>query len=146
MALPELTDDAVEFDAVAADWRGAIRLAGSGLVRAGVATDLYTERMIAVVENFGPYIVVAPRIALAHARPGNDVNSDGLSLATFAEPVSFGHPHNDPVEIVIGLASASNDAHLTNVAALANLFNDPAAFPALRAASSPAAARAVFGA
>ena len=144
MALPELTDDAVAFAAVAADWRAAIRLAGAGLVRAGAASDLYTERMIAVVENFGPYIVVAPGLALAHARPDRDVRGDGLSLVTLAEPVKFGHPHNDPVEIVIGLASASNDAHLTNVATLANLFNDPAVFPALRAARTAADARAVF--
>ena len=109
MALPELTDDAVAFDAIAADWRAALRLAGAGLVRSGAVSDLYTERMIAVVENFGPYIVVAPRIALGHARPDRDVNADGLSLVTLAEPVPFGHPHNDPVEIVIGLASASND-------------------------------------
>ncbi|MFC4243478.1 PTS sugar transporter subunit IIA [Gryllotalpicola reticulitermitis] len=142
--LPELSDEAVAFDAVAADWRAAVRLAGAGLVRAGAATELYTERMIAVVDDFGPYIVVAPGLALAHARPGKDVRADGLSLVTLAEPVSFGHPHNDPVEIVIGLTSATNDAHVTNVAALANLFNDPAVFPALRAATTPDEARAVF--
>lgn len=142
--LPELSDDAVAFDAAAADWRAAVRLAGAGLTRAGAATEMYTERMIAVVDDFGPYIVVAPRLALAHARPGNDVHADGLSVVTLAEPVSFGHPHNDPVDVVIGLASASNDAHVANVAALANLFNDPAVFPALRAATTPAEVRAIF--
>ena len=38
MPLPELPDEAVEIAATADDWRGAVRLAGDGLVRSGAAT------------------------------------------------------------------------------------------------------------
>jgi PTS system ascorbate-specific IIA component len=91
--------------------------------------------MIQVIDEFGAYIVIAPGLALAHARPGPDVLADGLSVVTLDVPVVFGHPHNDPVSVVIGLAVATPDAHVTSVAELANIFNDPGAIPALASAS-----------
>ncbi len=39
-------------------------------------------------------------------------------------PVEFGHPYNDPVRVVLGVAAASNESHLQTVAELANIFND----------------------
>ena len=144
MPLPEVPDHAVEFDVAAGDWREAVRSAGAALVRSGVTSELYTERMVGVVDEFGAYIVVAPGLALAHARPGPDVHRDGLSVAILAEPVVFGHPHNDPVAVVVGLASASTDTHVTLVAELANVFNDPGAIPALRAARTADEVRAIL--
>jgi ascorbate PTS system EIIA or EIIAB component len=144
MPLPEVPDHAIEFAAPAADWRAAIRLAGGALVRSGVATEAYTERMVSVVEDFGAYIVVAPGLALAHARPGRDVKRDGLSVVTLAEPVAFGHPHNDPVSVVVGIASVGADTHVGLVAEIANAFNDPSALPALQAATSADEVRAIL--
>jgi len=101
--------------------------------------------MIQVVDEFGAYIVIAPGLALAHARPGPDVLTDGLSVVTLATPVTFGHPHNDPVSVVIGLAVATSDAHVNSVAELANVFNDPQAIPALAGATSAAEVWRVLG-
>ncbi|MFF2773233.1 PTS sugar transporter subunit IIA, partial [Streptomyces bacillaris] len=98
----------------------------------------YSARMIQVIEEFGAYIVIAPGLALAHARPGPDVNYDGLSVVTLDDPVVFGHPHNDPVSVVIGLAVSTPEAHVTSVAELANIFNDPDSIPALAAADDVA--------
>ncbi|GAA4188009.1 PTS sugar transporter subunit IIA [Gryllotalpicola kribbensis] len=146
MPLPELPDHAIEFDVEASDWRAAMRRAGDALVRSGAATASYTDRMIGVVDEFGAYIVVAPGLALAHARPGRDVLRDGLSVVTLAEPVVFGHPHNDPVSVVVGIASVSPETHVGLVAEIANVFNDPQAIPALCAASTPDEVRRVLGA
>ena len=41
--------------------------------------------MIAVIDEFGAYVVIAPGLALAHARPGPDVLAEGLSNAGLAE-------------------------------------------------------------
>ena len=94
--------------------------------------------MIQVIEEFGAYIVIAPGLALAHARPGPDGNSDELSEVTLDEPVVFGPPHNNPDSVVLGLAVSTPEAHVTSVAELANVFNDPDAIPALAAATSRA--------
>ena len=134
MPLPPLPESAVTVGAHASDWRDAVRLAGAALTRSGATEQGYADRMIQVIEEFGAYIVIAPGLALAHARPGPDVNFDGLSVVTLDAPVVFGHPHNDPVSVVLGLAVSTPEAHVTSVAELANVFNDPEAIPALASA------------
>ncbi|MGH1523678.1 PTS sugar transporter subunit IIA [Leifsonia sp. L25] len=138
MPLPPLPATAVTVGAHASDWRDAVELAGEALARSGATEESYGTRMIQVIEEFGAYIVIAPGLALAHARPGSDVNRDGLSVVTLDDPVVFGHPHNDPVSVVIGLAVTSPEAHVSSVAELANVFNDPDAIPALAAAGDVA--------
>ncbi|MWB99253.1 PTS sugar transporter subunit IIA [Agromyces seonyuensis] len=146
MTAPVLPDSAVEVGAVVGDWRGAVAAAGAALVRSGATSEGYTARMIAVVDELGPYIVVAPGLALAHARPGADVRHEGFAVVTLARPVDFGSVHNDPVRVVVALASTGADAHVAHVAALANAFNDPAAVDRLAAARSADEVRAFFGA
>jgi len=144
MPLPAVPDDAVEIHATAPDWRAAVSLAGLVLARAGVATPDYAGEMIRMIEEHGPYVVIAPGLALAHARPGPAVLADGLAIVTLAEPVNFGHPHNDPVSVVLGLAIKSADAHLKTVANLANIFNDSNAIQALAAATTVAEVQAIM--
>ena len=108
----------------AGSWREAIALAGAGLVSAGVATEAYTQAMIDVVETNGPYIVIAPGFALAHARPSAEVLRWGMSLLTLAEPVHFGAGANDPVSVVVGLAAVDKDQHLEALALLGEKLTD----------------------
>lgn len=144
MRLDELPDDCLDLRAHAGDWRQAVRLAGDALVAGGATTDAYTERMVQVVEELGAYIVIAPGLALAHARPGADVLHDGLAVVTLDEPVVFGHPHNDPVEVVLALAVTSSKGHVTVLAELANVFNDATATRAIAQATTADAVRAVL--
>ena len=144
MSLPALADRAIVLGARATDWRDAVRLAGDALVDSGCTTAEYTEAMIRMVDDHGPYIVIAPGLALAHARPGPEVRCDGISVVTLAQPVEFGHAHNDPVRVVIGLAGVAADGHLEAVAQLANAFNDAAAIPALAAATTRDAVRTIL--
>jgi PTS system ascorbate-specific IIA component len=145
MPLPGLPDEAIEIAATAGDWRAAVRLAGDRLVLAGAATPAYADEMIRMIEEHGPYVVIAPGLALAHARPGPEVLGDGLAIVTLAEPVNFGHPHNDPVSVVLALAINTADAHLAAVAELANVFNDSNAIQALAAAETVADVQAIMG-
>ncbi len=134
MSLPPLPESAVVLGADASTWRDAVRLAGAALVASGAARPGYADEMIRMIEEHGPYVVIAPGLALAHARPGPDVLNDGLAVVTLREPVPFGHPHNDPVSVVLGLAISSRERHLDSIADLANVFNDVSAIPAIAAA------------
>lgn len=145
MPIPSLPDTAVELRATAADWRAAVRLAGEALTRSGASTPGYSDAMVELVERHGPYIVIAPGLALAHARSGGDVRADGLAVVTLAEPVEFGHPHNDPVRVVLGLALASSARQIGALAAIANVFNDSDAVERIARADSADEVRAVLG-
>ncbi|NLU73115.1 PTS transporter subunit EIIA [Streptomyces sp. HNM0575] len=139
-----LPRDAVRLDAPATDWREAVRLAGELMVRTGTSTDDYTAEMIRNVEENGPYIVIAPGFALAHARPSPAVRRTGLSWVRLAEPVEFGHESNDPVDLVVGLAAEDQQAHQSALAGLARLLADPGTERALKEAATPEALLAVL--
>ena len=102
-------------------WRETFELAGLGLVESSKATSDYTKEMIQAFEELGPYMVIAPGIALAHGRPSESVLATGLSLVTLSTPVVFGSTANDPVSLVIGLAAVDHDSHIDLMAALSEL-------------------------
>ncbi|MGP5088171.1 PTS sugar transporter subunit IIA [Brachybacterium tyrofermentans] len=136
--LSDLVDPtAILLDAPAQDWRAAIRLSGDLLVSAGATTGSYTDAMIRTVEEHGPYIVIAPGFALAHARPDDSVLRTALSFVRLAEPVEFGNQANDPVTLVMALAAADSSAHQAALAALAGVLADPEGRRALDSASTP---------
>lgn len=130
--------------ATAHDWREAIRLSGDGLVSSGATTAEYTEQMIKAVEEHGPYIVIAPGIALAHARPSEAVLTGGLSWVSLENPVEFGHPTNDPVTLVIGLAAVDHSAHIEVLKALASILSDRAAKERLESAVTEEEVRSIL--
>ena len=104
---PESLDDLLPPEAVAgqvdaADWRAAVRAAGDLLVLTGSTTPAYTDQMIAALDRNGPYVVITPGFALAHAAPSSDVLRNGMSFVQLAHPVRFGHPANDPVQLIAG--------------------------------------------
>ncbi|GAA1749793.1 PTS sugar transporter subunit IIA [Agromyces humatus] len=145
MTFPPLADAAIMLGAHATDWRDAVRLAGRALRLSGSTRAEYSDRMISVIEEFGAYVVIAPGLALAHARPGPDVRREGLAVVTLAEPVAFGHPHNDPVRVVVGLAVANAEDHVASVASLANVFNDGGTVARLARATTAAEVRGLLG-
>jgi PTS system ascorbate-specific IIA component len=52
------------------------------------------------------------------------------------EPVTFGHPENDPVTMVVALAALDSSAHIQALAALAGSIADPARLAKILTASS----------
>ncbi len=141
-----LTEDCIALDVDAATWEEAVLAAGGLLERAGVAGPAYTGSMIDNVEANGPYIVVAPGFAFAHARPSEAVHRTGMSWVRLAHPVAFGHKTNDPVDLVVALAATDAGAHSTAMAELAKVVGDPDKRAALGAAASPAAVLGILGA
>ena len=117
-------EDAIRVLAVALDREHAVALSGDLLVASGRVTPEYVDQMVEVLDTHGPYFVISPGIALAHAKPSETVISTGLSLVTLAEPVVFGNEANDPVRLVIGFCAIDHDSHIELLAELSNLLSD----------------------
>ncbi|QIK65967.1 PTS transporter subunit EIIA [Nocardioides sp. HDW12B] len=137
-ALSELIEPrAISLDEKVADWEAAVRAAGRLLEESGVAEESYTQAMVDSVHENGPYIVLAPGFAFAHARPSAAVRRTGMSWLRLAEPVEFGHKSNDPVSLVVALAATDSATHQGAMASLAGLIGDRDKKAALDAAATP---------
>lgn len=139
-----LPDTSFALDVPANDWRDAIRKAGDRLVASGFTTDAYTDQMIETVEKMGPYIVIAPGLALAHSRPSEAVLGTGLSWVRLSAPVEFGNKANDPVSLVIGLAGRDEQEHLQVMSAIAGALTDAKKTEQLAKAGTPDEVRAIL--
>ena len=120
----DIDESLVLLGAHADDAEHAIRISGSLLVRAGCATPAYVDAMVAAYRELGPYIVLAPQIAMPHARPENGALKEGIAVVRLAEPMTFGHPDNDPVRVVIPLVGVDADAHITVLRKLSTVLMD----------------------
>lgn len=125
------------------DWVAAVRAATQLLITTGAVSATYVERCVDIVREQGPYIVIAPGIALAHARPEDGAKALGLTAVCLTAPVRFGHPTNDPVDVVFAFSSPDPDAHVGLISALARALADGLADD-LRAASSDEAATSLL--
>jgi mannitol/fructose-specific phosphotransferase system IIA component (Ntr-type) len=135
---------AIRLDVQCDGWRDAVRASGQLLVDTGVVEEAYVEAIVTAVEELGPYIVLAPGIAIAHARPEDGARDVGFSLVRLAEPLEFGSKHNDPVEFVFAFASPDKDLHTTALASLADFIESGENLERLRTASTPAEAYAII--
>lgn len=103
-------------------WEDAIQEAGKPLVEQGVIEQRYIQAMIQSVYKNGPYMIIMPKIALAHARPEDGVISNGISFCKLNTPVEF--PENNMVDIIVVLAANENSSHLELMSELADLLVD----------------------
>lgn len=128
MSFPKLAEafgeNSIRVLAAALDREHAIELAGDLLVASGRVTPEYTTAMVEVLDTHGPYFVIAPGIALAHAKPAESVLATGLSLVTLAEPIVFGNVANDPVKLVFGLCAVDHDSHIQMLGELSTLLSN----------------------
>lgn len=104
-------------------WEDAIRITGGLLLNAGSIEEGYIQAMIDAIHQLGPYIVVMPHIAIAHAAPAAHVIKDDMVLVVFKEPILF-NSENDPVHLMIGMCATAPHNHLDQFTSLAEIFDD----------------------
>ena len=101
-------------------------------IRKKYIKESYVEAMINSVYKNGPYMIIMPHIALAHARPEDGVNENGISFLKLKIPVIF--PQENDVDIIIVLAAKEDEGHLELMAELADLLVDDEKTEAIRRA------------
>ncbi len=104
------------------DWKEAIKMAARPLIEDNSIEELYVNNMIASVEKFGPYIVLADGFALPHASSKEGVNSLAMSLLTLEEEVDL---LGEKVKAFMVLATVDNTTHIKALAELSELLYNP---------------------
>lgn len=144
MLLEVLTEELIRTSVLCHTRDEAVRASGDLLVANGHAKPSYVNAMIENVEENGTYIVIAPGIAMPHARPEKGALDIGLSIVTLKEPVVFGHPKNDPVRLIIGLCAIDHQTHLLALSELVEILANEATVNELLQAQSPEEAMTII--
>ena len=107
------------------NWVDAVLKAGELLAETGVAEPRYGQAMVNTARQLGPYFVVSPGIAVAHALPTEGVITPALALITLQPPVPFGNEENDPVRLLIAIAAVDTSQHVDALKDVADVLADP---------------------
>ena len=140
-----LTRSTIAAKVHAADWKEAVKVGTDLLVAAGTIEERYYDEILKCHEELGPYYLLAPGLAMPHARPESGVIETSFALVTLEKPVEFGDEYNDPIDILITMAA--KDAKTQNEEAIVQvvtLLDDEERVAALRGAVDDAALRAVL--
>jgi len=121
-----LTQDVVLLQVDCSEWREAVRRGGELLRQKGCIEERYIDAIIKNHETMGAYMVIAPGIMMAHARPENGSRQNAVSLLTLAKPLRFGSEMNDPVRLVVTLSTADSESHVVLLQDLMKFFSDDA--------------------
>lgn len=119
-----LTDEYIQLQDEIADWQEAIRQAALPLVQSHSITEAYIEAMIHNVVENGPYVVIAPKVALPHARPEQGVNRVGMGFLRLKKPVAFSDKPQHQAQLIIVLAAVDNETHLKALSQLSMMLSE----------------------
>lgn len=92
------------------DWEEAVRICGEVLVETGKVEMTYVEAMINNIKEYGPYILIAPGVALPHGRPEDGVKKEGICIVSLQDEVAF-EPGKE-IKVLIGLAAIDKESHI----------------------------------
>ncbi|BFT82449.1 PTS sugar transporter subunit IIA [Enterobacter pseudoroggenkampii] len=104
-------------------WPQALELCAKPLLDLQVIEPEYVTAIIQQHHTLGPYYVLAPGLAMPHARPEEGAKGLGLSLLKLKQGVSFGAGEFDPVDVIIMLAAPDKNSHIEMISSLAELFS-----------------------
>jgi PTS system ascorbate-specific IIA component len=104
-------------------WAQALEICAQPLLDAQTIVPEYITAIIEQHYKLGPYYVLAPGLAMPHARPEEGAKGLGLSLLKLQHGVSFGSPEHDPVDLIIMLAAPDKHSHIEMLSSLAELFS-----------------------
>lgn len=118
-----IDNNSIKLQAKASNWREAIKIGTDMLMASGAIQPSYHDAIISSVEELGPYICIAPNLALPHARPENGVIRTAFALVTLEEPIYF-EGEDEPVDVLITLAGSSSDEHMEGLMEVTQVLDD----------------------
>ena len=106
------------------NWTDAIETVCEPLVKDGAISVEYINSIIKSTNDLGPYYVLAPGIAMPHARPEEGVNHNALSLLIVRNGITFHSKENDPVKLILLLAAKDSDQHIDLITVISEFFDN----------------------
>ncbi|WP_261903395.1 PTS sugar transporter subunit IIA [Vibrio fortis] len=114
----------------------ALEVTCSKLIENGKVEKSYLEAIQQKHKDIGAYYVLAPKIAMPHARPEDGVNEACLQVTVFKNGVDLESEDNGEVYFSITLAAMDSDSHIQTIMALSELFQNDDDIDAIIAANT----------
>lgn len=132
-----IQEDLIKLNIEASDWKDAVRKSAQPLVDDNYITENYVSEIINSVNEYGPYFVIAPHVALAHAPSESGAKSLAMGISTLKPAIKFNNADNDPVYYVFTLSAPDSDSHLKAMQELVGLLSGNEFYRVLDEAQSP---------
>lgn len=113
-------------------WQEAILASVKPMVEKGMVTSEYGTSILKHVEEYGPYIFLAPHICMPHCKAYEYVNKPGICFMKCNKPVAA--DPNDPemgAELFFAIASKAEGEHLEAIQGIMQMLTDEEAIEAL---------------
>jgi PTS system ascorbate-specific IIA component len=136
-------DGCVQFSSAETFLEAASEAAGL-LVSAGVAAEGYPSEVIEIINQQGPYMVVAPHLAIVHGRPSEDSSATAASLLLGETGWVSGNEKNDPVHIVFAISASDDEQHIEMLRKLAAFLVIPSVIGNLQKSSTVSEVRQIL--
>lgn len=117
-----IENNSIKLNQTAANWEDAIKIGTDLLVASGAIEPRYYENIVSKIKEMGPYIVLAPGLAMPHARPEEGVIRTAFGLTTLAQPVDF---DGEQISVLVTLAGSDSDTHMEGIMEITQIFDDP---------------------
>lgn len=120
-----LTPKTIQLTEKVESWEEAVRQASLPLLEDESIKSSYVDAMLENIYENGAYVVIAPQIAIPHARPETGVERLGMSLLRLRTPVFFSEDPKHQASLIIVLAAVDNETHLKALSQLTEMLSEP---------------------
>ncbi|ADC51300.1 mannitol operon transcriptional antiterminator [Alkalihalophilus pseudofirmus OF4] len=105
-------------------WQEAVEMASAPLLDNNSISQSYVDAMISNIVELGPYVIIAPQVAIPHARPEKGVNRLSMSLLKLNEPIAFSEEERHQASLLFVLAATDNETHLKALSQLTTMLSE----------------------
>lgn len=125
----KLTKNSILVKDSVSDWKEAVYDSVGLLEKNGLVPEDYKEKIVETVEELGPYIFIAPDIALPHVQYF-DKTEVGVSLLKLNNKVEFDNERN--AVLFFAFSAKDGDSHIQLIQELATFLFDEENVSALK--------------
>lgn len=119
-----LTKERISVGVSCENWKEVVKASGDLLLKAKDIEEPFIDSMIDVVNEFGPYMILAPEIAFFHGRPSESVHRTCISLITLSKPVVFDEYDGEVIKCAFAFGAMDSESHLEVLKSVAMLLQN----------------------
>ncbi|MBI9011425.1 MAG: PTS sugar transporter subunit IIA [Clostridiales bacterium] len=123
-----LNESLIQFETSVSTWEEAIIKSAQPLLDGMYVDQGYIDAMIESVNEYGPYIVIAPKVAMPHARPETGSKKIGYSILKLEQPIGFSEAPEHQVELLVALSCVNAESHLEILQFIVEVLSDAERF------------------